>query len=130
MNTKIRTLIVDDSEQAREFIRVYLQREPRIEVLGAAHDGHQGVEMESRLKPDLVVMDIHMPAMDGLQATRLIKARPDAPRLIVVSFDDDDHRRSAARAAGADGFCSKSQIASTLMPMIRGLFPEPPPAKQ
>lgn len=82
---QIRVLIADDSLVAREMLAQILATDPRIEVVGMAHDGREAVEMVASLKPDLVTMDIHMPRMDGLAATEQIMAYNPTPILVVSS---------------------------------------------
>jgi two-component system chemotaxis response regulator CheB len=82
---KVRVVVADDSLVAREMLSQILSSDPKIEVVGEAHDGAQAVEMVARLKPDLVTMDIHMPKMDGLEATERIMAFTPTPILVVSS---------------------------------------------
>ena len=124
MSDTIRVLIADDSAAVRGLLRTHLSTQPHIEVVGAVDDGDVAVKEAKRLKPDLVLMDISMPRMSGLEATKQIKARRRAPRLIIVSLNDDEQHRKAAANAGADGFCSKTDAVSKLIPMIRAFYPE------
>ena len=110
----IRTLAVDDSAAVLRYLGLYLRREPRFELVGEAANGQEAVSRVAKLKPDLVVMDVDMPVMDGLAATRLIKQEPDAPYVIVCTFDDSPSVAQAAREAGCDQFCSKEHLFDTL----------------
>jgi DNA-binding NarL/FixJ family response regulator len=106
----IRVLLVDDQQLVRIGFRMILEDEPDIEVVGEASDGRQGVEAAARLRPDVVVMDIRMPVMDGVEATRRLAAPGDdgvRPRvLILTTFDADEYVVEALRA-GASGFLLK-----------------------
>ena len=110
MSGAIRVLLVDDQQLVRIGFRMILEDEPDIEVVGEASDGRQGVEAAARLRPHVVVMDIRMPVMDGVEATRRLAA-PGAdevrPRvLILTTFDADEYVVEALRA-GASGFLLK-----------------------
>lgn len=100
-------LLVDDHEGFLESAERFLKTIPRIEVIGKAMNGKEGVEQAQALQPDIVLMDLAMPEMGGLQATRLIKAQDDPPLVAIIShYDDVQHREHAAKA-GADAFVSK-----------------------
>jgi DNA-binding NarL/FixJ family response regulator len=105
----IRVLLADDQELVRAGFRMILEDEPDIEVVGEAADGREAVDATRRLGPDVVVMDIRMPVMDGVEATRqLAKVGADrSPRILVLTtFDADEHVVEAIRA-GASGFLLK-----------------------
>ena len=93
-------------------------------IVGRAASGSAALEQVAVLNPDLVLMDLAMPGMNGLETTRRIKAQPDAPRVVIMTLYDVAEYRAAARAAMADGFIAKSSIRSQLMPMLVGLFPD------
>jgi len=102
-STPIRVVVVDDSLVAREMLAQILATDPAIEVVGMAVDGQQGVDMVARLRPDLVTMDIHMPKMDGLEATERIMAFTPTPILVVSSsvYGEGMGRAFDALTAGA-----------------------------
>jgi DNA-binding NarL/FixJ family response regulator len=104
----IRVLLVDDQQLVRIGFRMILQDEPDIEVVGEAKDGRQAIEAAARLEPDVIVMDIRMPVMDGVEATRrLVREGGGACRvLILTTFDADEYVVEALRA-GASGFVLK-----------------------
>ena len=109
MTDAIRVILVDDQALVRTGFRMILEDEPGIEVVGEAADGKAGVEAAVRLRPDVVVMDIRMPVLDGIEATRQIVrdgAAPDARVLILTTFDADENVVDALRA-GASGFLLK-----------------------
>jgi DNA-binding NarL/FixJ family response regulator len=103
----IRVLLVDDQQLVRTGFRMILADEPGIEVVGEAADGREAVDAARRLRPELVVMDIRMPTMDGVEATRRLMADAPSPRVLVLTtFDADEHVVEALRA-GASGFLLK-----------------------
>ena len=113
-------LIVDDQELVRTRLRAILAAQPDIDVIAEAGDGLQAVSTVQRLHPDVVVMDIRMPFMDGLEATRRILAG-DAPRprvLVLTTFDLDDYVYAALRA-GASGFVLKGAPTHQLVDAVR-----------
>ncbi|MDP3178435.1 MAG: response regulator [Spirochaetaceae bacterium] len=105
---KIRVLLVDDQKLITESFKVLLETECEdVEVVGAAHDGAEAVELASRLRPDIVLMDVRMPGMDGVEATRLIaKANPEVKVIMLTTFDDDELVAAAIRQ-GAAGYLLK-----------------------
>ena len=117
----IRVLVVDDQAMVRAGFRMILETEPSITVVGEAADGAQAVEMVERTRPDVVLMDVRMPRMDGIEATAKITramAPVPAPRvLILTTFDLDDHVYAALRA-GASGFLLKDAPAEQLIDAI------------
>ena len=115
----IRVLIVDDEELVRTGFRLVLDREPDIEVVGEAGDGDAAVEEAGRIDPDVVLMDVRMPRLDGIEATRRIAASGAGPRVIVLTtFDEDEYVYDALRA-GASGFLLKYAAADELVQAIR-----------
>jgi NarL family two-component system response regulator LiaR len=116
----IRVLIVDDHGVVREGLRAYLELEPDIQVVGEARDGHEGVRRAEELHPDVVLMDLVMPRMDGVEATAAIKQhQPDAHVIVLTSFLDDDRVVPAIRA-GATSYLLKDVAAADLARAIRG----------
>ena len=115
----IRILIADDQELVRTGFRVVLDAEPDLEVVGEAGDGLAALDAAETLKPDVVLMDIRMPNLDGIEATRRLVAVDGAPRvLILTTFDLDDYVYEALRA-GASGFLLKDARADELRQAIR-----------
>jgi DNA-binding NarL/FixJ family response regulator len=115
----ISVLIADDQELVRTGFRVIVSAEPDMEVIAEAGDGRETVESVRRRRPDVVLMDIRMPNLDGIGATRLITAEPRAPRvLILTTFDLDEYVYEALRA-GASGFLLKDAGAGELLHAVR-----------
>jgi two-component system, NarL family, response regulator LiaR len=116
----IRVLIVDDHGVVREGLRAYLELESDIEVVGEARDGQEGVRRAQELQPDVVLMDLVMPNMDGVDATARIKQDyPETHVIILTSFLDDDRVVPAIRA-GATSYLLKDVAAGDLARAIRG----------
>jgi len=112
-------LIADDDAGFRGSIRRVLERDPDTTVIGEATDGEEAVRLAKLLHPKIVLMDITMPQMNGLEALRLTKeALPDT-KIIVVTIHDDEPYRAVALAGGADGFVLKKALATELLPTIR-----------
>lgn len=117
----IRVVLADDQELVRTGFRMILEGEPDIEVVGEAADGREAVDAARRLRPDLIVMDIRMPVMDGVEATRRlaeIEADPSARVLVLTTFDADEHVVEAIRA-GASGFLLKDVAPAEFVKAIR-----------
>jgi DNA-binding NarL/FixJ family response regulator len=115
----VRVLLVDDQSLIRAGFRMILEAEEGIEVVGEAADGIQAVDSVKRLKPDVVLMDIRMPEMDGIEATRQITAAKGSPKvLMLTTFDLDEYVYDALRA-GASGFLLKDVPAEQLVDGLR-----------
>ena len=106
--TDVRVLIVDDQMPFREASRMVVELTDGFEVVGEADNGEQGVEMAAELEPDLVLMDVQMPGIDGLEATRRIMALDNPPHVLVMSTHESGNFSEPAVAAGAIGFLAKS----------------------
>ncbi|MFI7639792.1 response regulator [Nonomuraea sp. NPDC049400] len=115
----IRVLIADDQGMVRTGFTVFLSGQPDIEVVGEAADGREAVERAAALSPDVVLMDVRMPVMNGLEATRELLSRKIGPKvLILTTFDLDDYVYEALRA-GASGFLLKDASAAQLVEAVR-----------
>jgi DNA-binding NarL/FixJ family response regulator len=106
----VRVLIVDDQPPFREASRMVVEMTDGFVVVGEATNGTEAVAMVGALEPDLVLMDVQMPGIDGIETTRRIRALPDAPAVIVMSTHESGDYDAAATAAGAIGFIPKSQF--------------------
>jgi len=104
----LRTLLVDDNQAFLTLSKHLLASLPQIEIIGMGHDGFDAVRLAEELHPDLIILDLVMPGMGGLQATRLIKAQDQPPQIVIASYYDDAEHREHAAAAGADGFVGKN----------------------
>ena len=115
----VRVLLADDQRLVRAGFRMILKAEPGIEVVGEAQDGLAAVEAARALRPDVVLMDVRMPGMDGIEATRRIIAGPEPrPRILVLTtFDLDEYVFEALRA-GASGFLLKDAPEGQLVAAI------------
>lgn len=118
----IRTLVVDDSFVFLNSILSFLSAIPYLEVVGSARSGLEAIAQVEQLLPDLVVLDFEMPGMSGLEATRLLKLRDNAPRIIMLTMHDDSAYQELAMQAAADDFVSKWQSDTELVPAIDRLF--------
>ena len=118
----MRLLIADDQELDRTGLRTILQGVEDFEVVGEAADGLSAISQTARLKPDLVLMDIRMPHLDGVEATARIRASEPAPRVILLTTFDLDQYVYAGLRAGASGFLLKDTLAAELVAAIRAVL--------
>ncbi len=116
---KRRLLVVDDHAMVRSGLRYMLAREPDLQLVGEAGNGHEALELCRHLRPDLVLMDVSMPDMDGLTATRAIKQEYPAISVIMVTVHEDPDYLYKALKAGANGYILKDASKSELMAAIR-----------
>jgi DNA-binding NarL/FixJ family response regulator len=114
----IRLLIVDDEALVRRGLRLVLEAEDDLQVIGEASDGLEAVEEARRLRPDVVLMDVRMPRLDGVEACRRLVEESDARVVVLTTFDLDEHLFSAVRA-GASGFLLKASPPEELAAAIR-----------
>ena len=115
----IRVLLVDDDEHFAASLAATLDGDRRVEVVASARDGAEAVERCAEIRPDVVAMDIHMPAMDGVEATRRIRSQlEDGPSVILISGSMFTDARDLAVEAGAVGYLTKAQCARELLPAI------------
>jgi DNA-binding NarL/FixJ family response regulator len=115
----ISVLLVDDQSMLRMGFRMILEAEPDLVVVGEAGDGATGVSMAGALQPDVVLMDVRMPGLDGIQATAaIVGARPEARVLILTTFDLDQYVFAGLKA-GASGFLLKDALPGDLLAAIR-----------
>lgn len=118
----IRVVFVDDHEMVRIGVSAYLSAQPDIEVVGEAADGKKGVELTLELRPDIILMDLVMKEMDGIEATRkIIEQWPEAKIIIVTSFLDDE-KVYPALEAGATSYMLKTSKASEIADAVRATY--------
>ncbi|MDB5388947.1 MAG: Blue-light-activated protein [Planctomycetaceae bacterium] len=117
-----RIFLVDDNPEFIIASRRFLSFEPDIEVVGWASSGAEALEQVPRLRPDVVLMDLTMPNMNGLETTRRLKAQSHRPAVVILTIHQSDEFRTAAKDAGADSYISKSDLVDQLPPFLRTLF--------
>jgi DNA-binding NarL/FixJ family response regulator len=116
---RIRVLLVDDEPRIRRGLRLRLELEADLEVVGEAGDGESAISLVSELDPNVVLMDIEMPAMDGIRATRVISERNPSSAVVVLSIHDDRTTIQRATEAGASSFVPKVDSDDMLISAIR-----------
>ncbi|MBI2884309.1 MAG: response regulator transcription factor [Candidatus Methylomirabilis oxyfera] len=114
----INALIVDDDRAFRRVVRRLLEQAGDISVVGEAGDGEEAVELTQQLQPDVVLMDVAMPRVDGFEATRRIKAKRPQTKVIILTVHEEAVYRRAAGGSGADNFLIKKTLATKLLPAI------------
>ena len=117
----MRVLIADDHGIVRSGIRLLLERQPDIEVIAEAADGAEAKEIAIRERPDLAILDVRMPKLTGLQATREIKQQAPDVRILILSMHDDERYLFEALKAGAGGYVLKAQADTDLVDAVRAL---------
>lgn len=115
----IKIVLVDDQPQVRQGMRMRLGLEPDLAVIGEAGDGRAALALVPQLKPDVVVMDVAMPGMDGLTATAALRTMAPASAVVIVSLYDNTAMRAQARVAGAADFVAKQAGEEPLLSAIR-----------
>jgi two-component system response regulator NreC len=133
MPTKV--LIIDDHAVVRAGIRMLLESDPELEIVGEGANGLEAVRLAAELKPDIVLMDVTMPEMDGVEATRTIKALPHAPAVLALSIHEGTDYFFRMLRAGASGYVPKRAAPEELLRAIRAVaegnvFLEPSVAKE
>ncbi len=114
-----RLLLVDDDALVRSGLALILGGAPDLEVVGQAGDGDEAIRLIPELRPDVVLMDIRMPTLDGVEATRILKARADGPKIVVLTTFGADEHVVAALSAGADGFLLKDTPPADIVDAVR-----------
>jgi CheY-like chemotaxis protein len=116
----LRVMLVDDHKVMREGVATLLDEQPDIEVVGQAGNGRDAVSLARRLQPDVIIMDVAMPIMDGEEATRKIKAHLPRTRIIGLSLSEEAAVSHRMQRAGAERYISKADPSETLLAAIRG----------
>jgi DNA-binding NarL/FixJ family response regulator len=112
-------LIVDDNPRMRALIRRISAQEPGLHVVGEAEDGAEAIRLAHELRPAIVLMDLVMPRVNGLEAMRRIKAERPETKVIIMTVHTEDAYRKAAEASGTDAFLLKKTLMTALLPTIR-----------
>ncbi len=115
---KKRVLVADDNETYRSALLTVLRGVPAVEVVGQAADGDECLRLAEVLAPDVVLLDVNMPSLNGLEVTRRLKSRERPPLVVVLSLSDAGTSRAAALAAGADAYVEKSSALTDLVPLL------------
>lgn len=116
-----RILVVEDHGAVRAGLVAYLDAHDELEVVGEAENGREACELAARLDPDLVLMDVQMPVMGGIEATRALKAQAARPRILLISAYEQAELVQAGEEAGADGFLMKGASGDELVARVREL---------
>src|SRR5215207_3004348 len=116
---KIRVMIVDDVSETRENVRKLLQFESDVDVVGVARTGKEAIQLSQELNPDVILMDINMPDMDGISATELIRSKQPAVQVVILSVQSDQNYMRRAMLAGARDFLTKPPMGDELISAIR-----------
>src|SRR5512142_3491679 len=116
---KIRVMIVDDVSETRENVRKLLQFESDVDVVGVARTGKEAIQLSQDLNPDVVLMDINMPDMDGISATEAIRAKQPAVQVVILSVQGDQNYMRRAMLAGARDFLTKPPMGDELVSAVR-----------
>lgn len=114
----IRILLVDDVESWRNQTRSILKARPEWNIIGEASDGHEAVEKASEMQPDIILLDIEMPSLNGIEAAKIIRQRCPKSKILVVSTDGDADIRNAAIREGAVGYVVKTNARNELLDAI------------
>ena len=117
----LRVLLVDDHDGFINAAMRHFRKVEWLDIAGTAGNGLEAIERSEALRPDAILMDLAMPEMGGLQATRLIKAQDEPPYIVIASHVDDAEHREHAMRAGADGFVSKLSYLQEVMPILERL---------
>jgi DNA-binding NarL/FixJ family response regulator len=119
---RITVLIVDNLAHVRQGVKTLLELTEDFEIVGEAANGLEAVQMAEKFRPDIVIMDLKMPEMDGFEATRQIKNRQLAGGVIALTLYGSQHNRERAAHAGADAFVEKDEAVDTLVEKIREVY--------
>jgi DNA-binding NarL/FixJ family response regulator len=117
----LRILLVDDNLTFLASVKKVLAMQPHTQVVAEAHDGFQALALAQSLQPDLVLLDIVMPGMTGLEVAKAIRNWPHSPQILFLSLHDNDSYRAEATALGALGLVGKANFVVELLPIISGL---------
>jgi two-component system nitrate/nitrite response regulator NarL len=119
-HARIRILIADDHPTIRTMVRSTLEQHPRFEVCGEAVDGAKAIEAADTLKPDVVVLNVTMPVLNGIEAARIIRARVPESAIVILSTHADERLIEEARRIGARAYVAKTRAGEALVKAIEG----------
>lgn len=119
--SRLRVMIVDDHEGVRKCLRVVLDMDDSVELVGESTNGEEALACFEALRPDVVLMDLTMPIMDGLDATRELRRRHIGARIIGLSMHDDEGQSAAMLGAGADAYLVKGGSSTELLETVRAV---------
>ena len=122
MPVQFRILVAEDTESFLDTIALVLENDERFAVAGRARNGREAVDLAGRVEPDAVVMDIEMPVLDGVEATRLLKAEAPELPIVAISGHDYEERVLEIRRAGADDYVRKARLAEELPRVLVALL--------
>lgn len=122
MSQEIKVLIVDDHPLLRKGLRDLLEKDHEIEVIGEAENGAQALEASNRLKPDILVLDIDMPVLDGIEVARILKKSRSSPRVIFLTIHKDRSLLRSIRALGARGYVLKDSALTDIVDCIKAVI--------
>jgi DNA-binding NarL/FixJ family response regulator len=115
---RVRILLADDHEGIRKVVRSVLEKHPRFEVIGEAMDGKIAIEKATKLKPDVVVLNVAMPVLNGLEAARAIRANVPESAIVILSSSADERYIAAAQEIGARAYVAKTKAGDALVQAI------------
>lgn len=118
-----RILVVDDDAAFRQRVKAFFAREADMEVVAEASDGEEAIRKAQELKPDVVLMDVRMPGLNGVTATRKLREEMPEVKVIMLSVFDLPEYREAAMVSGASGYVVKKSMIEALLPEIRRVYP-------
>ena len=121
MDSRIRLLLVDDEARVRQGLRMCMAGEPDFDVVGEAEEGERAVTLASELHPDVVVLDLRMGGVDGIEATKGLAVAEPSVRVVILSLQDDTGTRRQAMASGASAFVGKQEGIARLFEVIRNV---------
>ena len=122
MRRRIKVMVVDDNPRFASAAAHFLAESGGFELLANAHSGSEALARAEKERPDLMLIDIRMPGLNGLAVASLIKAKQTPPKIVMMTLEDGEGYRSGAAAAGADGFLAKSAFARDLHGVVDTLF--------
>jgi len=121
-NAVIRLVLVEDYKLVRIGLRSVLNEDPRIEVVGEAETGEQGIELIRNLRPDLVILDLGLPGIDGIEVTKMIKEFDDRIKIVILTSHEVEEEVLAALSAGANAYCLKEITSSRLIEVVKSVY--------